>query len=216
MNVIGGGCVLEQMRSYEVARNLFSFLEFVAWIVVVGGALLALVGFTQLRSEFQLNGTFGYAVIVIGVFASFMGLLGVAGVQMARATVDTAELTQQILKTTRDHLAVSRQAIAAHEMPKSVGRNPTTGSAAQQNLHAFQPQKTGQSGQTSGRVEPTLRPPEPMSGTTEYNGKQITAEKGKYLMNGIPFETLDAAKRYVDALAAPVEGKQLTASKTDV
>jgi len=42
--------------------------------------------------------------------------------------------------------------------------------------------------------------PEPIS--IEYKGKNIEPKGDKYVCNGIPFKTMDAAKNYIDNFAA--------------
>ena len=97
------------MRSYEAARSLFSFLGFIAWSVVVLGVLVALVSAAG-GSRFGGAGA-GLLAMVPGVAIGIAGFILVAFVQMGRATVDTAEYTQQMLKIARDQLDVSKQGL---------------------------------------------------------------------------------------------------------
>ena len=97
------------MRSYEVARTLFSFLAFCAWSIVVVGVLVALIGAGG-GSRYGGAGA-GLLAMVPGLSIGIAGLLLVAFVQIGRATVDTAEYSQQMLKVARDQLDVSKQGL---------------------------------------------------------------------------------------------------------
>ena len=89
------------MRSYEAARNLFGFLGFIAWIAIIIGVIAALVGGSAASGARGWGaGPNGMAVIMAampGMGLAFVGFLGLAAVQIGRATVDTAEYTQQML-----------------------------------------------------------------------------------------------------------------------
>lgn len=90
MTGVFGGSI---MRSYETARSLFSFLAFVAWSAVIVGVLIALVGMGGV-SRYADGGATVFASLP-GLGISLIGLFQVAVIQNARATVDTAEYTQQ-------------------------------------------------------------------------------------------------------------------------
>ena len=97
------------MRSYEAARSLFSFLAFIAWSVVVIGVFVALISAAG-ASKYGGGGA-GLLAMVPGIGIGITGFILVAFVQMGRATVDTAEYTQQMLKLSRDQLEVSKQGL---------------------------------------------------------------------------------------------------------
>ena len=110
------------MRSYEAARNLFSFLTFCAWSVVALGVIVALMS-AENASRYGDLATF--MAMIPGVGVGMAGLIMIAFVQMGRAGVDTAEYTQQMLKISRDQLEVSRQALSAKtEQPKAFSAAP--------------------------------------------------------------------------------------------
>ncbi|MGJ8589907.1 MAG: hypothetical protein ACSHXW_17305, partial [Yoonia sp.] len=98
------------MRSYETARNLFSFLGFCAGALIVLGAIVALMGGAAAQS-FARNA--GAVQVVLGAMPGIMmaavGVIGQAMVQMGRASVDTAELAQQSLDVSRQHMELSKQ-----------------------------------------------------------------------------------------------------------
>jgi hypothetical protein len=97
------------MRSYEAARSLFSFLAFVAWMVIIAGVLIALIG-AKGASIYGGAGA-GLLAAMPGIGIAMMGFLQLAFVQIGRAGVDTAEYTQQMLKISRDQLEVSQQSL---------------------------------------------------------------------------------------------------------
>lgn len=201
------------MRSYEAARNLFSFLAFLAWCVVVIGGLIAMVAAESVSSHYG-----GGAVIMTmlpGFGLSIVGLILVAFVQMGRASVDTAEYSQQILKTARDQLEVSRQVLKA-------GKEPETGFAS---VATNKPEKPSASfadrvaSDTEAKpaqqaIAPPTSPPSDRlalgleDGALEYQGKPIEVQSGKFLYNGIPFETLISAQNYIDNFGDDLKKKE--------
>jgi len=98
------------MRSYETARNLFSFLGFCAGALIVLGVIVALMGGSATQS-FGRNA--GPAQFILGAMPGIMmaavGVIGQAMVQMGRASVDTAEFSQQSLDVSRQHMELSKQ-----------------------------------------------------------------------------------------------------------
>ena len=108
------------MRSYEAARNLFSFLGFLAWCAIVIGVVLALVGANEATEAARFygsrnSGSAAFAGMIPGLVGALLGFVFLALVQMGRATVDTAEYTQQMLKIARDQLEVSKQGLRKSE-----------------------------------------------------------------------------------------------------
>lgn len=100
------------MRSYEAARGLFSFLAGCAWLIIAAGAIIAVMaamaisnsGFGRPPSDAQVM-----LATIPGLSISFAGFLALAIVQMGRASVDTAEYSQQSLSVSRQHLELSKQ-----------------------------------------------------------------------------------------------------------
>jgi hypothetical protein len=97
------------MRSYEAARSLFSFLGFMSWLVIIAGALAALAG--AKASSIYGGGTAGLLAAMPGIGIAVLGFVLLAFVQMGRATVDSAEYGQQMLKIARDQLELSKQSL---------------------------------------------------------------------------------------------------------
>jgi hypothetical protein len=191
------------MRSYETARSLFSFLAFCAWSVVIIGVLVAVTG---AGSVSQYGGTgAGLIAMVPGIGIGLLGLLLVAFVQMGRATVDTAEYTQQILKISRDQLEVSTQGLKLQAAVPHTFATAAQTESAQEAKSSFASQADNYSPQ--GRTVGTIAPEEPIDQNAVYRGKTIREQKGKFIYKGIEFDTLLAAKDHIDSLAVPLARK---------
>ena len=145
------------------------------------------------------GGGAGLLAMVPGIGIGITGFILVAFVQMGRATVDTAEYTQQMLKLSRDQLEVSKQGL------KLQNAAPQTFAAVAQKESAQEP-KSSFANQVDKSSSPErevkkLEPEQPVDKSTVYQGKTIRAEQGKFLYNGIPFNTLLAAQEYIDSFA---------------
>jgi hypothetical protein len=108
------------MRSYAAARGLFSVLSALSWVMIVGGGFLAIAGFEyggQMRTPNPLAMaiTMGAPGVALGLF----GFIMLATSQVGRASVDTAEYSQQMLQLSREHLDVSRQSLRHGEQLKT-------------------------------------------------------------------------------------------------
>jgi hypothetical protein len=202
------------MRSYEVARKYLSFLEFGAWSIVVIGVIIAVIG---------AGGGSRYGGVGAGLFAmgpgigiGIAGLLLVAFVQMGRATVDTAEYTQQMLKISRDQLEVSKQSLKLQSVV------PQTFAAAAQTESAHEPKNSFAVSST-----PSVEKSEPLTSAklerlklpqaespkeiVEYKGRKISVQGGKYIVGEKGFFEIGSAKRHIDKMeniSASLEPKQ--------
>ena len=197
------------MRSYEVARSLFSFLAFCAWSIVVIGVLVALIGAGG-GSRYGGAGA-GLLAMVPGLSIGIAGLLLVAFVQIGRATVDTAEYSQQMLKVSRDQLEVSKQVLKLQNaVPQTFTTTMQTESGQEtQKSFASQTDKTS----PQGRMVENLKPEPTVDQSTIYQGKIIRDQKGKFIYKNMPFDTLLAAKESIDNLATSSTKKLPSASK---
>lgn len=182
------------MRSYEAARTLFSFLGFMAWLVIITGVLVALVGAGG-GSRYGGAGA-GLFAMVPGFSIATAGFIQLAFVQMGRATVDTAEYTQQMLKIARDQLEVSNQALKQ-------GHDGAASFSTKSDTKQTEPEK----GIDSKKVLITPNPKEEVSKDIEYNGKLIVSFGSAYHCNGVPFKTIEEAKHYIDNFASPMPSK---------
>lgn len=100
------------MRSYQTARNLYGFLGFLAWCVIVVGGIVAFLaggaistgGFGNEPSPAQF-----FIAIIPGGLVALAGIYGLALVQNGRTSVDVAEYSQQALEVSRQQLDISKQ-----------------------------------------------------------------------------------------------------------
>lgn len=104
------------MRSYEAARGLFSFMSFLAWTIIIIGGLLAVLGAAQGHelNPYQPEVSTVLALIP-GVLLCLLGFGLLAMSQVGRASVDTAEYSQQMLQLSRESLEVSKQSLRQGE-----------------------------------------------------------------------------------------------------
>lgn len=108
------------MRSYHVARGMFSLMSVMSWLIIGAGALGAIAGSSAIAEYYPRQ---PFAPIVLGVIPGtllgILGLFGLAFAQMGRAGVDSAEYGQQMLQIARDSLDVSRQSLRHTEQMKT-------------------------------------------------------------------------------------------------
>ena len=102
------------MQSYQAARNMFSTLTFFAWCIIGVGGLVAIMGLSSAPSVVVQVGA-----LVSGSLIAVLGFFGLSFVQTSRATVDTAEYTQQALQVSRDQLEISRELLAIQRQPQA-------------------------------------------------------------------------------------------------
>lgn len=191
------------MRSYEAARSLFSFFEFLSWCVIVLGVVLTLGGFAAAG---QIGRGFGggpamvtyVAAFAPGASLTFAGFMGLVFCQIGRAGVDSAEYSQQMLKVARDQLEVSRQSLRAPSTPPNSFAATAKSTAESDPPVARHAPKRQHATRSS---EPKLTASGPQ--TFRYRTKDIQVENGKFLYNGIAFDSREKAERYIDTFAGP-------------
>ncbi len=213
------------MKSYETARNLFSFLGFCAGALIALGVVVALMGGSATQS-FGRNA--GAAQFILGAMPGIMmaavGVIGQAMVQMGRASVDTAEFTQQSLDVSRKHMELSKQLLeqgkttAASFASLSVQR-PATAQDAQTGQD--QGASYGNMPAQASAVSETKSEPAAIPAASTSSAKAITKEEpipltplssdivykdGKYLVGGKPFWSKEEATEYQKS-QAPVAAK---------
>lgn len=103
------------MRSYETSRTIFAIIEFFAWCSLVLGGLFFIIGLNGVFSRSGFGSNLSAILIIPGVILVVCALLTIVTIQTARAGVDTAELTGQMLRVARDQLEVSRQSLRQGE-----------------------------------------------------------------------------------------------------
>jgi hypothetical protein len=84
------------MGKYRTARSILSVIEVCGWLFI---ALVA-IGFAKVvRDGLQLD----LYVFASAIFGIALGLSMIAAVQMARAVIDTAENTTELVKLMREN-----------------------------------------------------------------------------------------------------------------
>ena len=178
------------MRSYEVARSLASFLEFVFWSLAALGAMAALIGGDMASNSFGGRALIG---ALPGVAVMLIGLIGVAMTQNARAGVDSAEYSQQMLKVARDQLEVSRQALQNGTAPQASYAQTKSTEKTSPPITASKIEATKQSD-----TEPDH---------WDYGRTRIHKTGHGYLVEGSVFLSLEDAKKHVDGQQRPPASK---------
>ena len=202
------------MKSYAAARSLFSFLEVISWIVIISGVILMLLGFGG-TGDRSVPGIFAF---VPGVIIAFCGFIGLVQVQVARASVDSAEYGQQSLKVARDQLEISRQMMtmaqskttsyAAAATNKPQERHGGTTAEAAPNYKArpssSKPAPERAIGKAGAGVDerpkvdtPKAAPALPEPATLPRPPKEIHFADGAWRYGTMTFKSEDAAKAYV-------------------
>ncbi|MCE8540135.1 hypothetical protein KBY27_21950 [Ruegeria pomeroyi] len=202
------------MQSYAAARNLFSFLGFCAWCLILAGGGLAFVSgstVAEMTRYGQMNELKVVMALIPGLGISLVGLLCLALVQIGRASVDSAEYGQQALKVARDQLEVSRQALHMNgAAPQSFASRPN-GQDGQERSWSFD---TAQPEQERHTKVPELitenelmqldengfRRLENKANQLEYRGHVFTLNNGKYDLAGQTFYSAKALKNYLNIL----------------
>ncbi|UWR13405.1 hypothetical protein [Sulfitobacter mediterraneus] len=205
------------MRSYETARSLFSFLEVMAWIMVVAGIIIAFGG-ASAASLFSRSSA-GLMGALPGIVIAILGLFMVAQVQGNRATVDSAEFSQQMLKLTREHLEVSKQALKqGNSVAQSFAALPAPGESAPHAGFGTLATETKPSKQRETLANRELQnssegmpPPGSMRPADDtaikYKGKEIVFSEGRYSFAKMSFSSLERAESYIDQLAVNPKAK---------
>lgn len=176
------------MRDYTAARTVFGILEFVAWVAVIGGLIVAVVGATA-ATGFSGRAA-GLMGAIPGLAMSFLGIIAAATVQFYRAGVDSAENSGQMLEIAKEQLQMARKAHGATPLPtaKSSADPVRTDTKPPVDVAEFDPLTFG------GSTRPVAFGTTPGSETVGYNGEEIAVIDGKYHWGEQSFQTIEAAK----------------------
>lgn len=176
----------EKFRSYEVARKIFSILEFIFWGFVVLGLIAGLV-MVDSAGRYASGGQ-KFIFFLWGASGSIVGLFLVGVVQFFRACVDGAEYAQQGLKIARDQLDVSKQLLKVQKEDRH--SFTALNSADEQSVSA---------GFGSFASTPAKRSNEKGSPQeTEYRGEAIKLYGGSYRAIGRAFDSQSEARAAID------------------
>ena len=190
--------------NYGAARGILGLAEIILWLGVGAGVLMALGAGSAASRGFGASGILAAAP---GLFLAINCFIGIVLLQMSKASVDTADYTYQMLKLSRDQLAVSKQALQVQkEAPTSYATAPTPVAPAAQASFSENGAATA-TGDAAPDANGTSLPrflrqdQADIHGQEhwDYRDKRIHhTEHGTYLMEGNTFDTLEDAKLYVD------------------
>lgn len=192
------------MKTFETARVVLGLIELLAWF----GLLLSILYTVQHTSE-ALGYTDDMLRISVaaapGVIGAVVSLLFIVFVQGARANVETAEWTGQILAVSRQQLDISQRALMrGPEHPASLGDLTPTEGAKPSAFSASQPPVAASFAtlrqEPPVSSKPTLAPPQNdpevlagrADGVLQIAGATVTVENGTYYLNGAVFTSLEA------------------------
>lgn len=213
------------MREYTTARTIFGILEFVAWVAVVGGIIVAIMG-ASAATGFSGRSA-GLMGSIPGFIMAFLGIIAVATVQFYRAGVDTAEMTGKMLQISKEQLQLTKEAQKASFAAKGAPATPATAKAPEPATTPadFDPVKlaerkpNGQDAATNVEAATSTV----YQYKVEHQGETIGLANGKAIWGGQAFDTVDAAKEYVTSVkgsgrtepivASPDDRPQLTANR---
>lgn len=189
------------MKDYNVARNLFTFIELVLWF----GVLLGLVGaFALMGTASRGYGTApGLLAAIPGIALALASLFGIALTQMGRAAVDSAEYGQQALKVARDQLEVSKQAMKE----SAAFQNSFADLIKRAPAQADTPQPDAARPQASYATEPAeavssddADTPVISGDTLKYRGQVAKLIEHRWNLNGIGFQSKEKLVEYIDSV----------------
>jgi hypothetical protein len=193
--------------NYGAARSVLGLAEIILWCGIGGGIILAIIAGGAASNGFGGVGA-GLAAAMPGIAISVFSFIGVVMIQVAKASVDTADYTFQMLGIARDQLAVSKEANKQLKAPQSFAedrKSPPKHETRDQ--HAVQGQ-----GANDARSSGTVSTPKLAHSSAtdakdwDYRSKRIHyTSHGAFLVEGRTFETLEKAKLHVDGLALRAE-----------
>ena len=213
------------MKSYETARNLFSFLGFCAGALIALGVVVALMGGSATQSFGRNAGAAQFMLGAMpGIMMAAVGVIGQAMVQMGRASVDTAEFTQQSLDVSRKHMEISKQLLeqgktAAASFASLSVQRPAAAHDAQSGQdqgvsYANQPKQAASVPET--KSDATAISFQPASATKAITSEEqiplaslspeIVYKDGKYYVEGKRFWSREEATKHQKSLA-PIPAK---------
>lgn len=190
------------MRDYTVARTLLTLVEIACWIGVVAGVIIAFSSVGLASRSF--GAAPGFVAAIPGIAIGLLSLFGVAMTQMGRASVDSAEYGQQMLKVARDQLDVSKQALKQSQVFQTSFAGLAQATDAPDTVADAVPVASfSQTATTMNKDDET--PAKSSDGTLKVYGDSLTYKgkngyliDGKWHLNGIPFNTRELLVDYID------------------
>jgi hypothetical protein len=186
-------------RSYKAGRAVCTWIEFVGWSIVALGVILAFVGLASggIMGSLSRNLGQGDTLPILRIFSMMPGILMAAGglisimlAQQTKATIDTAEMTRELLVIAR-----TGRPDASHgnsiRTPVTEKRNSTLTPVAKFTRAPVTKDIRESVTEVSGFKEGFIG---------SYLTVTIIKSKGMYLAYGKEFKTLDEAKDFIETL----------------
>ena len=210
------------MRNYSTARGILSFIEFVAWTVVVAGVIVALLGAgTGNMGGAALGRGVGGAVggflgALPGLFVALVGLIFAAFIQLCRASVDTAEMTGKMLKIAEEQLQVAKKtatvsiapsaSIAPSHAPSAIEKSAEIVASVSDHSasHSGEPAISGDGSAQGNGIDasslpgPTAQDGYELGDVIEHRMIKIEKTDIGFIVLENNFRSLDEAKSFVD------------------
>ena len=154
---------------YQASGTVFGFLEFFAWCAIILGVILAIMGLSSggIIGSFTRNPPFLARVVAAlpGSGITISGVYFLVVVQWARATVDTAEMTRELLRIARGE----QQPLAPEPSDPTLGEGQSSPNAAEPKIDGAQ----SQGGDQTGRKK-----------VSSFNGVDIFTDNRHYYVAG--------------------------------
>lgn len=205
------------LREYTTARTIFGIIEFVAWIAVIIGIVMAVSGSGSGSYAFRSGA--GLIGALPGLVLSLLGIIAVGAAQFFRAGVDTADMTGHILAISKEQLKIAKDAQKAGFAAEAIPAKPTAVKAPEPATTPSNadPAKLGeQMWKDQGQSEKIEAPPSASyQYQVEHQGETIMLERGKANWGGQSFDSVDAAKEYVTRVKGNGRAQPIVPSPND-
>lgn len=179
------------MKDYNANRSVLGFINFIGWVLFVGGLFLAIYFAANTQEmPFARKETMAWVNATPALIVAFFGLFIIAAGAVGGAVIDSAEHNELMVTHLRELVALQKQ---QGGQPTSPLKGKTL---AAPGLH--EPKTaTHEDGSPSPIVTgPQMHPkPQPIM----HQGRRIEGRPGGYRIDGISFDTLDSAKSYIDS-----------------
>ena len=180
------------MREYSTARTIFGILEFVAWVAVIIGIVVAIRGADAVG---RYGGGAALAAAVPGLILSLVGIIAVATVQFYRAGVDSARIAGKMYLLA---LEQRRERIGDKPLPTVASFSAVPGASLFDT-------GTQSSDRTSGNTAETRPANAGDPWDVEYRGHIIKRTTDGMIVNGQSFDDISLARQHIDGLVEAAE-----------
>ncbi len=183
-----------KLYNHEQNRSVLAFVNFVAWVVTVGGVVAALYGAANApEPPFGSRSGAVLTYMMPGMIIALMGLIGVALSAVGLATVDNARSNEELLTIMKRFV----QQQGAQRNLASQSNSARTPAPVQPAKSPATKTVTATTGAAPSKPSaPTAELTEP--GEIEYLGKTIRYDGLAFFSGGIRFQSLAKAREHID------------------